>query len=124
MPPGTAELVADVWREYRPDDEPRVVSNPEFLREGQAVFDFMRPARIVVRGESEALSLELALTVEDAVLNRLEAGRSPAPGRAVEFLQLRARYHVTGSVGERRIDFTAGGAAETFRLADAVGETG
>ncbi len=48
VPPGTAELVADVWREYRPDDEPRVVSNPEFLREGQAVFDFMRPARIVV----------------------------------------------------------------------------
>jgi UDPglucose 6-dehydrogenase len=48
VPPGTAELVADVWREYRPDEEPRVVSNPEFLREGQAVFDFMRPNRIVV----------------------------------------------------------------------------
>jgi UDPglucose 6-dehydrogenase len=51
VPPGTAELVADVWREYRPDEEPRVVSNPEFLREGQAVFDFMRPNRIVVGAE-------------------------------------------------------------------------
>ncbi len=58
VPPGTAELVAEVWREYRPDDEPRVVSNPEFLREGQAVFDFMRPARIVV-GAAERETAEL-----------------------------------------------------------------
>ena len=53
VPPGTAELVADVWREYRPDEEPRVVSNPEFLREGQAVFDFMRPNRIIVGAEDQ-----------------------------------------------------------------------
>ncbi len=58
VPPGTTELVADVWREYRPDDQPRVVSNPEFLREGQAVFDFMRPARIVV-GADERETAEL-----------------------------------------------------------------
>ncbi len=58
VPPGTAELVADVWREYHPDVEPRVVSNPEFLREGQAVFDFMRPARIVV-GADERETAEL-----------------------------------------------------------------
>ena len=58
VPPGTAGLVADVWREYRPDDELRVVSNPEFLREGQAVFDFMRPARIVV-GADERETAEL-----------------------------------------------------------------
>jgi UDPglucose 6-dehydrogenase len=48
VPPGTAELVADVWREHRAGEEARVVSNPEFLREGQAVFDFMRPTRIVI----------------------------------------------------------------------------
>jgi UDPglucose 6-dehydrogenase len=48
VPPGTAELVADVWREHRPGEEALVVSNPEFLREGQAVFDFMRPTRIVI----------------------------------------------------------------------------
>jgi UDPglucose 6-dehydrogenase len=51
VPPGTAELVAEVWREYRRGEEPRVVSNPEFLREGQAVFDFMRPNRIVIGAE-------------------------------------------------------------------------
>ena len=58
VPPGTAELVADVWSEYRPDDDLRVVSNSEFLREGQAVFDFMRPARIVV-GADERETAEL-----------------------------------------------------------------
>jgi UDPglucose 6-dehydrogenase len=51
VPPGTAELVAEVWSEHR-DDAPRIVSNPEFLREGQAVFDFMRPTRIVVGAEN------------------------------------------------------------------------
>jgi UDPglucose 6-dehydrogenase len=48
VPPGTTELVRDVMVEHRPYDDVRVVSNPEFLREGLAVIDFMRPSRIVV----------------------------------------------------------------------------
>jgi hypothetical protein len=32
-----------------------------------------------------------------------------------QFLQLRASYHVTGPVGDRQLDFTALGSAETFR---------
>jgi len=48
VPPGTAELVKDIILEHRTWDVARVVSNPEFLREGLAVIDFMRPARIVV----------------------------------------------------------------------------
>jgi len=48
VPPGTAELVKGVIEEHRDGESPRVVSNPEFLREGLAVIDFMRPARIVV----------------------------------------------------------------------------
>ncbi len=48
VPPGTTELVRDVVLEHRPYDDARVVSNPEFLREGLAVIDFMRPSRVVV----------------------------------------------------------------------------
>jgi len=33
----------------------------------------------------------------------------------MDFLQLRAEFHVTGRLGERTIDFTAPGSAETFR---------
>ena len=41
------------------------------------------------------------------------------PGGALadgpDFLQLRAQYHVVGEAGGERVDFTAFGAAETFR---------
>jgi UDPglucose 6-dehydrogenase len=47
VPVGTAELVrAKIAENY--DGEFAVVSNPEFLREGAAVDDFMKPDRVVV----------------------------------------------------------------------------
>ncbi len=50
VPIGTGDFVADIVREYAPDPEIPfwVVSNPEFLREGSAVHDFMNPDRIVL----------------------------------------------------------------------------
>lgn len=49
VPIGTGDLVADIIREERADAAPFVVvSNPEFLREGSAVYDFMNPDRIVL----------------------------------------------------------------------------
>ena len=33
----------------------------------------------------------------------------------LDFLQMRGRYRVTGKAGDRTLDFTAPGAAETFR---------
>jgi hypothetical protein len=38
-----------------------------------------------------------------------------APGAPTDFLQLGGEYRVRGKVGDRAIDFTARGAAETFR---------
>ena len=38
--------------------------------------------------------------------------------RTVTFLQLGGTYHVTGHAGDRAIDFTAHGSAETFRPAE------
>ena len=48
VPVGTNRKVAAVIRETRPDAEFDVASNPEFLREGAAIDDFMRPDRVVV----------------------------------------------------------------------------
>ena len=53
-PVGTAREVGRIIaKEKAKDAEFDVVSNPEFLREGSAVNDFMRPDRVVVGAESE-----------------------------------------------------------------------
>ena len=53
VPVGTARQVARVISEANPDADFDVVSNPEFLREGAAINDFMRPDRVVLGVESE-----------------------------------------------------------------------
>ncbi len=59
VPVKTGERVAQTIRRYaRPGVEFDVVSNPEFLREGSAVADLMKPDRIVIGGNSDrALAL-------------------------------------------------------------------
>jgi UDPglucose 6-dehydrogenase len=57
VPVGTACLVSKILTRYCQNGHKfPVVSNPEFLREGLAVFDFMNPARIVVGGSNPAAS--------------------------------------------------------------------
>jgi len=53
VPVGTGRQVAERIRKVRPDADFDVVSNPEFLREGAAINDFMRPDRVVIGAESE-----------------------------------------------------------------------
>ncbi len=53
VPVGTAREVARVVRETNPEADFDVASNPEFLREGSAIGDFMRPDRVVLGVESE-----------------------------------------------------------------------
>ena len=53
VPVGTGRRVEAVLREANPKADFDVVSNPEFLREGSAINDFMRPNRVVVGAESE-----------------------------------------------------------------------
>ncbi len=53
VPVGTGQRVHDIISKCRPDAEFDVASNPEFLREGSAIDDFMRPDRVVVGTESE-----------------------------------------------------------------------
>ena len=53
VPVGTGREVHRIIRETRPDADFDVASNPEFLREGSAIEDFMRPDRVVIGAESE-----------------------------------------------------------------------
>jgi len=53
VPVGTGGEIARIIHSRRPDAEFDIVSNPEFLREGSAIEDFMRPDRVVVGVESD-----------------------------------------------------------------------
>jgi UDPglucose 6-dehydrogenase len=62
VPIGTGDWVADIVRENMPDQDTEfsVVSNPEFLREGSAVYDFMNPDRIVLGSLNPAAAHRVA----------------------------------------------------------------
>ncbi len=62
VPIGTGDWVADIVRENMPDDDVEfsVVSNPEFLREGSGVYDFMHPDRIVLGSTNPAAAHRVA----------------------------------------------------------------
>ena len=53
VPVGTGRRVAVLVRETNPTAEFDVASNPEFLREGSGIGDFMRPDRVVIGCETE-----------------------------------------------------------------------
>ena len=53
MPVGTARKVSQLITETNATADFDVASNPEFLREGAAISDFMRPDRVVLGVESE-----------------------------------------------------------------------
>ena len=53
VPVGTNAEVSRIIRETAPDADFDVVSNPEFLREGAAIDDFMKPDRVVIGVRSE-----------------------------------------------------------------------
>jgi len=54
VPVGTGDILKKVVTQHQAKPIPfDVVSNPEFLREGSAIEDFMRPNRVVIGSESE-----------------------------------------------------------------------
>ena len=79
VPVGTGRRVEQIIRETNPTAEFDVASNPEFLREGSAISDFMRPDRVVIGAESDraravmqALYRPLYLMETPVVLTNLE----------------------------------------------------
>lgn len=76
VPVGTARVVKDVIGR----DDVSVVSNPEFLRQGTAVHDFLHPSRVVV-GSDDPVALEKVADLYsaiDAPLLRMNAASAEA----------------------------------------------
>ena len=71
-----------------------------------------KPRRVLVRGRSESLALTFEIEV-----NQLTTTRMPSTsfGGGMHFLQMRGTYRVSGHVGDKAVNFTAPGSAETFR---------
>jgi UDPglucose 6-dehydrogenase len=53
VPVGTSRRIAEIVRQTRPTLDFDIASNPEFLREGSAIADFMRPDRVVIGAETD-----------------------------------------------------------------------
>jgi UDPglucose 6-dehydrogenase len=71
VPVGTNRRVAEAIRAARPDADFDIASNPEFLREGAAIDDFMRPDRVVVGVESERAAAAMAEVYRPLYLREL-----------------------------------------------------
>jgi UDPglucose 6-dehydrogenase len=60
VPPLTGDKVSEVLKKHNSRHPASVVSNPEFLREGSAIQDFMHPDRVVVGSNDRAAAEKVA----------------------------------------------------------------
>src|SRR3984957_3090940 len=67
---GSGDEVERIIRERRPDADFVVVSNPEFLREGAAIYDFKHPDRIVIGTDDERAKKVMADIYRPLSLNQ------------------------------------------------------
>ncbi len=64
VPPLTGDMVSNVLRKRQTEHKAPVVSNPEFLREGSAIHDFMHPDRVVVGSHDRDAAEKVATLYE------------------------------------------------------------
>ena len=76
VPVGTAEMVRDLLGR----EDVHVVSNPEFLRQGTAVHDFLQPSRVVIGGSNAEAMDRVAVLYEgvDAPILRMTSASAEA----------------------------------------------
>ncbi len=87
VPVGTGRRVRELVQAARPDLQIDVASNPEFLREGSAIGDFMRPDRVVIGIETGA-SGERALAVLKRLYRPLYLIETPIVATSIETAEL------------------------------------
>ncbi len=87
VPVGTGAQVKRIVREARPDLDIEVASNPEFLREGAAIADFMRPDRVVI-GVEPGAGGEWALGVLKRLYRPLYLIETPILATGIETAEL------------------------------------
>jgi UDPglucose 6-dehydrogenase len=86
MPVGTAELVSGIVGEQAAEGaEFAVISNPEFLREGQVLHDILHPDRVVLGGDND-----VALTAVAAIYEPLGAPILRTDHRSAELIKYAA----------------------------------
>ncbi len=73
VPVGTCDEIEDIIYEKCAHSEFSVISNPEFLREGNAIYDFMNPDRIVIgikdqKHKKRMIDLYTNISNEDKIL--------------------------------------------------------
>ncbi len=90
VPVGAGRQVARIVRETNPDADFDVASNPEFLREGSAIEDFMRPDRVVV-----GCGGDRAVAVLDELYRPLSLNRTPIVHTTLETSEL-IKYATNG----------------------------
>ncbi len=83
VPVGTGKEVYDILSQICSEDLFDVVSNPEFLREGAAIEDFMRPDRVVVGAVSDK-----SKKVMEAIYRPLSLIQTPIQFTSVESAEL------------------------------------
>lgn len=109
VPVGTADIVKKII-ESRTEHPVSVVSNPEFLKEGAAVQDFLKPDRVIIGTDDERARKEMA---------RLYAPFQRTSNRIV-FMDVRSAEmtkYAANAMLATRISFMN----EVARLCDAVG---
>ena len=73
-----------------------------------------QPRTVTVHARGQTIDLTMMFAVDRAVRTPMSM-TAATPGMPLDFLQLGGEYRVTGTIGARAVDFTARGAAETFR---------
>ena len=107
-PIGTGETIASILVQgFADGTAPKIVANPEFLREGRAVHDFLNPDRIVVGADNSADARAVALLYDPLGAPVLETDL-----RTAEMIK-----YVANSYLATRISFVN----EIARLCEAVG---
>jgi len=110
VPIGTGQMIEETVRSRATNHPFAVVSNPEFLREGSAIEDFMRPDRVVI-GCRDPRAEEIMLEI----YSPLRRARVPFVTTSVESAEL-IKYASNGFLAVK-ISFIN----ETARLCEALG---